>query len=192
MKKTTRIPALCVVVAALLLLGGYGTAFGQGQLNFTTYNATNASLGEVFQSDGTTPAANGTFSAQLYGSTTGLAGSFASISTVTTFLSGLPGYINYGGITLPTASGNEIGATYYYELLVWTASAGSYAAAQTINGDQYGTSQVVSLILGGDINHFAQDTSGFNNLTLTLVPEPATCALMGLGGLSLLLFRRRK
>jgi hypothetical protein len=28
--------------------------------------------------------------------------------------------------------------------------------------------------------------------TVTMVPEPATCALMGLGGLSLLLFRRRK
>jgi hypothetical protein len=192
MKKTTGVSALGGAVAALLLLGGYGTAFGQGQLNFFTYNSTNASLGEVFQSDGVTPAANGTFSAELFGSTTGLGGSFSAISSVTTFVSGFPGYISYGGITLPTASGNEIGATYYYELLVWTASAGSYAAAQTINGDQYGTSQVVSIILGGDINHQVLDTSGFSNLTLTLVPEPATCALMGLGGLSLLLFRRRK
>ena len=190
MKKTTRVTVLGGVVAALLLLGGYGTAFGQGQLTFFTYNTTNASVGEVFQSDGTTPAANGTFSAELFGSTSGLAGSFSAISSVTTFVSGFPGYINYGGITLPTASGNEIGATYYYELWVWTAAAGSYAVASTTPGYQFGISEVASLILGDGSNN--ELPNEFQNFTLTLVPEPGSVVLMGLGGLSLWLFRRRR
>ena len=176
-------------IAALLLLGGYGTAFSQGTLTFSTVGGA-VGFGEVFQYDGSTPA-DTSFSAQLYGSATGVAGSFVAISPTETFLSGLPGYIFYATTITP---GPAAGSTYYYEILVWTASAGSYAAAQGINGDQYGTTEVASFALGGAGSppSTPPSTTGFHDLTLTLVPEPATCALMGLGGLSLLLFRRRK
>jgi hypothetical protein len=195
MKKTTKISALCVAVAALLLLAGYGTAFGQGTINFDTLNSTNGpsgvGYGEVFQSGGVTPA-NASFYAVLLGSTS-FGGTYSVIGSVVTFNT-IPGYaIDISGIPITTAGG--IGSTYYYELAVWSVSAGAtyaaYSTAETTSGDQYGTSEIASAVLGGGINT-PPDSNGFHSFTLTLVPEPVTCALMGLGGLSLLLFRRRK
>ena len=180
-------------IAALFLLAGYNAAFGQGQINLFTYNA-DANYGIVFQSNGVTRVTGSAFSAQLFGSTTDQDGTFVAISPVTSFSTGFgAGYVNYGTITLPTALGNAPGDTYYYELLVWTATAGSYAVASITPGDQIGISEVASLILGeaGSDVYPEEASNGFHNLTLTLVPEPVTCALMGLGGLSLLLFRRR-
>jgi hypothetical protein len=196
MRKTTAKSVLGEAMATLLLLAGYDTAFSQGQINFFTYNV-DVNYGIVFQSDGVTRPTGSAFSAQLFGSTTDQEGTFVAISPVTSFSTGFgAGYVNYGTITLPTAPGNEIGATYYYELLVWTASAGSYAVASITPGDQFGTSEVASLILGeaGSDVYPEEASNGFHNLTLTLdpVPEPTTLALMGLGGLSLLLFRRRR
>ena len=173
------------MVAALLLLVGYGTAFSQGTLQFATLGASSGT-GEVLQHNGITPA-DTTFSALLLGSTTGLAGSFAAISPTETFLAGAPGYIFYAPTLTP---GPAASTPYYYEIEVWTASAGSYAAAQTINLDQYGTTAVESLVLGGT-KDTPPNTWGFPNLTLNSVPEPTSLALMGLGGLSLLLFRRK-
>ena len=116
------------MVAALLLFVGYGTAFSQGTLNFATSG--NPPNGEVFQHDGITPA-DTTFSALLLGSTTGLGGSFAAISTVQTFLTGgLAGYIY--DASNPITPGPAAGTTYYYEIEVWTALAGSYANAQGV------------------------------------------------------------
>jgi hypothetical protein len=194
MKKTTRVSALGGAVVALLLLGAYGTAFGQGQLTFFTYNATNAAEGLVFQSGGVTLAGSA-FDAILLGSTT-IGGIYTVLNGSSTGVQLSAGGYNGTTITI-TSPVTSIGETFFYELAVWSASAGSdystaYALAQITGGDQYGTTAPVAIILGGDSNHFPLNTSGFNNLTLTLVPEPATCALMGLGGLSLLLFRRRK
>ena len=112
MKKTATKSAFGGAIAALLLLAGYGAAFGQGQINFFTYNV-DTNYGIVFQSDGVTRAVGSTLSAQLFGSTTE-GGTFVAISPVTTFSVGSSaGYVNYGTITIP---GSEIGATYYYEL----------------------------------------------------------------------------
>jgi hypothetical protein len=132
----------------------------------------------------------------LFGSTTE-GGTFVAISPVTSFSTGFgAGYVNYGTVTLPIATGNAFGDIYYYELLVWTAAAGSYAVASTTSGDQYGMSEVAALVLGeaGSGVYPEPYSNGFHNFTLTLdpVPEPTTLALMGLGGLSLLLFRRRR
>ena len=186
MKKTATKSVFGGAIAALLLLAGCDAAFGQGAINFFTYNI-DANYGIVFQTNGITRVFGSAFDAQLFGSTTE-DGTFTAISPVTSFSAGSGvGYVNYGGIIV---NGSEAGTTCYYELLVWTASAGSYANAMTINGDQYGTSQIASLILGevgSDVR-----PNGFPNLTLTLAPEPATCALMGLGGLSLWFFRRRR
>jgi len=201
MKKTTRVSALGGMVAALLLLAGYGTAFSQGQLNFITYNVTSG-YGEVFESGGITPApASLNLDAVLLVSTTGLAGSFTTVITDSNVLplgNTLAGYaIDSSGLptTLPTQPGFAGGDTIYYELAVWSASAGSsystaYAVAQGTVGDYYGTSGDASLVLAG-IKDTPPNANGFQSLTLTQVPEPTSLALMGLGGLSLLLFRRK-
>ena len=193
---TTKMPVFSGAIAVLLLLGGYGTALGQGTLNFFTYNSANTNLGQVLQYNGS-PAVNGTFSAELFVSTNGVAGTFTNAVSppgVTTFSVGLPGYVIYASdpITLPTQAGYAAGNTLWYELMAWTAGV-TYAVASTTPGDQYWTSTAESLTLGGGI-YLPQDTDLFPNLTLNLtaVPEPATMALMGLGGLSLMLFRRKK
>ena len=197
MRKTAKVSVFGRAIAALLLLAGYGTASGQGQINFFTYNSADANYGIVFQTNGVTRASGSAFSAQLFGSTT-VDGTFVAISPVASFSTGFgAGYVNYGTITLPTALGNEIGAIYYYELWVWTAAAGSYAVASITSGDQIGISEVAALILGEEGSDVYPEPypNGFHNLILTPadpVPEPTTLALMGLGGLSLLLFRRRK
>jgi hypothetical protein len=194
MKMTTKMPVFGGVIAALLLLGGYGTALGQGTLNFFTYNG-NGIDGEVLLHNGTA-APSGTYSAELFGSASGSVGTFTAISPVTTFYAAVPGYVDYGILTLPTQSQYTPGNALWYELVVWTASAGSYAAATGIVGDQYGTTTAESLVLGGTAGstvYTPQQPNMFPNLTLTLTaaPEPATLALMGFGGLSLLLFRRK-
>jgi len=191
MRKTAKVSVFGKAIAALLLLAGYDAAFGQGQINFFTYNV-DVDYGIVFQTNGVTRASGSAFSAQLLGSTTGQEGTFVAISPVTWFSTGFgAGYVNYGTITV---SGSAVGTTYYYELLVWTTSAGSYDNAMLIDGDQYGTTEVAELILGeaGSGIYPEEASNGFHNLTLTPGPEPATLALMGLGGLSLLLFRRRE
>ena len=137
MKKTTRISALGGVIIALFLFGWYGTAFGQGQINYYTFNDTNSALGTVYQFNGTTSAGDGTtsggnaFYGVLLGSTTS-GGTFTVIPNTTLVLNG--GGINSSTVTLPTQTGYASGDTLYFEFAVWSATAGSvYSTAYIIS-----------------------------------------------------------
>jgi hypothetical protein len=69
----------------------------------------------------------------------------------------------------------------------WTLSSGvnGFVGVSAV-GTGVGATSPVQLLFGvGEINSLI-------NLYLVPVPEPATFALIGLGGLSLLLFRRRQ
>ena len=187
------------MVAALLLLCWHDTARGNdGQLQFLTGNA-DTNFGLVYLADGET-LADTNFYGALLGSTTGTNG-WTLISPVIKFTEHLgagTGVLNDG---TPTVSGVNPGTTYYYELMVWSTSAGtngitSYNLALATPGDQSGMSAIESLVLGGSLgknNWPVEQANMFPNFNLILseVPEPATLALMGLGGLSLFLFRRK-
>jgi PEP-CTERM motif len=190
MKKTMKISVFGVTVAALLLLAGRDTALGQGQINFFTSNAdTNHGLVWVDHIGGTLAGTN--YAAELYGCTT-TNGTFTALGTVTTFVApgGVPtGVINYGNVT--NAAGLPAGSTYYYELVVWAMGA-TYTLPHAV-----GLSVVEMVTLGGPNPVIGQPpistpfANTFPSFVLTQVPEPATLALMGLGSLSLLLFRRK-
>jgi hypothetical protein len=91
--------------------------------------------------------------------------------------------------------GSTGGGTVAVTLDACTGSGLTYNQASTTPG-QYAGTVSWNLVLGnyttGGPPSGATDFTGMPALVLTSVPEPATCALMGLGGLSLLLFRRRK
>ena len=91
--------------------------------------------------------------------------------------------------------GSTGGGTVAVTLDAWTGSGLTYEQALTTPGQYAGTASW-SLVLGnyttGGPPSTATDFTGMPALVMTLVPEPTTLALMGLGGLSLLLFRRRK
>lgn len=196
-----KIQALKGLVLGLIVSSVAVTGFAQGQINFFTFNAGNATRGNIFLADGTTPAGSD-YVAQLWASDS-LAGVQTPIST-TIALSG--GVAN--NPTLAVYPGLEAGNFVWYTVRVWNSAAGATWDTAVGNNPlanplllQYGTSALnlnqTRVTLGGvDPNdnslYNIPQANQFNNLTLTAVPEPSTFALAGLGLASLLIFRRRK
>lgn len=180
------------LLIGLFLATGGMAAFGQGQLNFFTYNVTNSAYGEVFLSDGVTPA-NSNFVGQVWYSDVSSTASLSAIGPVMNFSAAVPGYIAYGSILFPS---DAPGTTVWLQLRVWNASAGSdwATAMASPNLTEFGTSEIESHILGG-VPPFPNPpipVPQFNDFeNFSLIPEPATMALAGLGIVSLWIFRRR-
>ena|ERR1041384_3482904 len=174
-----------VVLAAVVLLPVLG--FAQGQVNFFTFNATNSSLGEVFQNNGSP--ADSTFFGQLYGGSVSNTASLIAEGTAANFTAS-SGYINSGIVTVDNGAG---GTTYFYEVRAWKGAA-TYAAATTTPGAQWGKSAIIQIVLGGGSPPAPVPTANLQpNFTLNLnpVPEPSTIILGILGGTALLLRRRK-
>ncbi len=114
---------------------------------------------------------------------------------ITFFGSGLAydnsGYVYY---ILGSTGGGSVNVT----LSAWTGSGNTYAG-DLIDPSQYAGSVAFSLVLGnyttGGPSSTATDFTAMPALVLlpgvAPVPEPATLALVGLGSLSLMLFRRK-
>ncbi len=121
------------------------------------------------------------------------------------------GYFNDNKVTLPsTAGGFNTGTSQYTEqdvlaLVCWTGTYANLAAAVAANADvgifafvnnigPGGTSPAVPELTGWPTTLSPANSAndGFPELILSPVPEPATLAVAGLGGLSMLLIRRRK
>jgi hypothetical protein len=88
------------------------------------------------------------------------------------------------------------GGTDYYEILVWSGQASSYAAASAIGGTLIGNSGVVQFDLNSTPASGApaalEDLAAPIALTtVTAVPEPSTLAMAGVGLASMLIFRRK-
>ena len=193
------------------------TSYGQGYITLDNY-ASGGSL--VTYGDATTPAngVSGAFGAQggalgsgwtvgLYfvGGTSGLvqaAGSGAIDSSLalgtgigsTALLAGpetfnTPGYYNS---TPSFNSGSTAFTTVTLEVVVYNTSAGSYENAGWRGHSAAFSMATVGATSGTPAFTGASMPGSISVVTVAPVPEPTTMALAGLGGLGLLLFRRKQ
>ena len=107
--------------------------------------------------------------------------------TQNTLGSGNIGGWNYGEFQL---FGTTAGNAYQFIAIGWNSTSSMFASTALGWSDpfNYATGSSASDPLG--TTSFSQ--GGMNQFGVAPVPEPSTIALAGLGGLSLLLFRRRK
>lgn len=117
---------------------------------------------------------------------------FGSIVTAPTAATGLFTYT--GGLSGGNdfqIQGTTAGGTYEFIAIAWNASAASYNLASAI-----GWSNPITVVTGANSTdpngQLALSAIGENQFGVAPVPEPATLALAGLGGLSMLFLRRRK
>jgi len=88
--------------------------------------------------------------------------------------------------------GVAAGSSGTFRMRAWNTAAGSYDAASTIAGNWSGQSADFTVRLGGGTLP-GSNLVGLQafSVTLTPVPEPATIALLALGGAALLIRRRK-
>jgi len=90
-------------------------------------------------------------------------------------------------------NGEAAGTVVSFEVEAWTGNYSSYAAAENgVAGTFGGVSAPFTETLSALTSPENANIDNMPSFTLTPVPEPATLAVAGLGGLSLMLFRRRK
>jgi hypothetical protein len=172
---------------------GLSSAFGQGSVNFANAGNWNGIVlnQPVKLQDGSNPASGAYWVNLLWGPDAG---------SVTTPVTAAPISIGANGFFFgqaQTITGAAIGSTPYFKVQVWDKTGGTSLAAAASSGlaIQLGESAVFQL--GQPMGNPAPGSlpapplfgmAGFN---MTLVPEPSTFALLALGGLALLIRRRK-
>jgi len=190
-----------VIIAALGLTVGAMSSFGQGSLSFNSYLAGAGSTGvKIFNVDGITALGSG-WTADLAWSLTPISesagGSLPLNASLTVAASAAP---SVGAVATPFDTGAKAG---YFEgasnfaLSPYTSGTTVYFEVLAYNGSSYANS--------GIRGHSASFSSTltlspslppnmplFSSFSVVAVPEPATLALAGLGGLASLVALRRK
>jgi len=179
---------------AATLAGVSASAFAQGTVNFNNLTINPS----VYTNKGGVSglAKDGSFTVALYwaaGSGTGVIDPIAN-SPILKGLGSGQGNGNFSVGTATTGGATAPGTAAEFEVVGWTGSAASYAAALA-GGAYVGVGTPFQNPTGGAGSPpgLPQDMTGWQgNLVLSPVPEPATMAIGGLGAAALLLFRRRK
>jgi hypothetical protein len=81
--------------------------------------------------------------------------------------------------------------TGYFEVLAWTGSAQTYAGAVASGTAATGSSSIFTETIASGATAFPGDISNVGVVALTVVPEPSTLAMAGVGLASMLIFRRK-
>jgi hypothetical protein len=108
-------------------------------------------------------------------------------------LTGANGNFSYSVSSFPVTGTLSAGGSTTLYLIAWLAADGATPSIAAGNGSPVGWSAPFSYAYTASIG--TPPTllaSGFVQFGVAQVPEPTTMALIGLGGLSLLLFRRRQ
>jgi len=180
-----------VILSSLLVAAG---AFAQGTVNFAlrvtgTYDA------PVFVGADVTSgvrASGPAYLAQLYAGPAGAsAGALTAIGSPVPFLTGAgAGYIKSATATIASVAP---GATASIQIRAWAASAGADYATAVASGSGFGQSAILQQVTGGAGNPpgLPTDLAGLASFAIVTVPEPSILALGALGGLALLLRRRK-
>jgi len=174
---------LLVALAAVLVTAA---TYGQGQVNFNNLG----SVGNGTYANGAIYRPGGVNGSQVNGAGAGytaglfIAGSTIPLGTTTFFTDpGAEYLLNPIDITVPNvASGN----TASFEVKAWETSFGSYEAALAGGGARGVSPVFVNKVGGGTLPPENTLFTGFS-----AVPEPSTIAFGVIGGLALLLRRRK-
>jgi hypothetical protein len=187
------------------LVGTAAMSFGQGQISWNNTAGTLISVNGASMSPSTSPAT--TYNFGLFIAPDGTAAptgvNDANWQFVGAYAVNSTAAAGAGRLTNPgtaTIAGYGIGTTVAFIIRGWqsTTGAGDWAAA--LPGlTAVGTSALGNALLGGGaiplpitFGTGAGQVGGFNITPTTIVPEPSSMVLAGLGAASLLLFRRRK
>ena len=178
---------LLVALAAVLVTVA---SYGQGQINFNNFSqngGAGAPIWDVGQTGTKGPGAGVT--AGLFLVNSGVATLIPNATTDFFTQAGADFFITPINVTVPgVGSGGQNGLTF--EVRAWSTAAGSYDAARLNPLYKFGTSGNFT----GDVGPDTLPPNNLNNLTsftLQQVPEPSTIALGVIGGLALLLRRRK-
>jgi hypothetical protein len=176
------------ILAACLMAGSL--ALAQGTVNFANFSSINSPI-----SDANGVLCDNTFTAALYESATA-DGALTLVADSATQFTGAGYFLK----TTAQATGIGFGGTGYFQVRVWSSGYDTYEAAAA-SGD---ASAMIGMSAGAAANGGFEltvgaappatpaDLVGLESFQLAFVPEPSTIALAILGGLGLLLFRRRK
>jgi hypothetical protein len=174
-----------------LLFAVLGTAiqiFAQGELFFSTRNPAAGVNAPIFLYGVSPPQGPGpSHSAGLFWN-----GSLVPTSLTTFQPPGIGGAAILDRYVVPVTvqfPGAPIGSPVSFTLRFWDTAAGSYVGAASGGQFQYGESNPLTVTLGGGTLPPADLPASFTGFTL--IPEPSTIALGVIGGLTLLLRRRK-
>jgi len=182
------------------------SAFAQGTINFFNNNLTGANgtyRAGIFRDNGDGIANNSTVGAGA-GFTVGLflANNLNTPLATTTFRTTTVQEVFIANVPDVVVTGTPAGGTAQLVVRAWSTSAGSFAAAQTTAGDQWGEQAFTSRGLGGPNPDPTQPAipspdmgPGFTGFEMTttagiITPEPSTIAL-GVLGVGALFVRKR-
>ncbi|MFT4588734.1 MAG: hypothetical protein ACI8QF_002839 [Limisphaerales bacterium] len=178
MKKVTAIFS----VAALLTVCATSSLAQQAQVSFFTIDFVDQNQHLIFQTDGMTRAVGPNIVAQIaagpMGGTLVPIGSPEALSA-----SSFPGFVLAGGVDVTQA----FGTTIDYQIRAWDITTGATFDSATTRG----FSPTAQRTLPGDSTGTPPDLNNFTSFNLEVVPEPSTVALGVIGGLALLMRRRK-
>jgi len=188
---------LALAILVVCLTSGVGS-YAQGTVNFANLGAGPPAFNAQVHLDTVTgPLAGAGYMAQLLLVATG--GSLTPVGAVANFIGvAAPGYFNGGVVTVSQVAP---GATGTFEVFAWDGASGqaTYAAALaawnagSIHGGYSLPAGGVTITTGGGGNPAGPPAGlvGLQPWAVTIVPEPSTIALGIIGGLAMLLRRRK-
>jgi len=191
---------LTTLSAVALLIGlGNSARAANGQLNFETFDVSDDLTQHiVFHTDGVTKVEGPNVVGRIFiGSTADFSSMTAIGSGAAPFATGQgAGFIDAGQMNagLITTTGFDSGQSIFYSLAAWdtTTGDGTFAGALTAKGNS--TPVMINVggsLANGDPGPAPSVLNTFASFNLEVVPEPSTVALGVIGGLALLMRRRK-
>jgi hypothetical protein len=189
MKKTL------VAVCALLVTAG---VYAQGTVNFNN-RVPSAGINAPVVITGGPNATGPDWVAQLYaGAANAAESALVAVGTPVAFSTVLPGFFAGGTVTIPASvMGGTGGGNAAVQVRAWNVNAGATFEAASASGSGFGKSGVLASIATGNPNNAPPDLpknlvglTGFS-VSPVAVPEPTVLALGAIGGLALLIRRRK-
>jgi hypothetical protein len=180
-----------LLLIGILSVGGVSSVFAQGTIDFRN-RITGTLDWPVYGIDGTL-LSGANFLAQLYFATSATGSLTAVLDPAAPFRTGTgAGYWNAGADSTRILPGIAAGSEVWLQVRTWDSTAGATYDIAKAAGGQYGDSFIFHVaVTGGGGTPPASPAAMLGLQSFTLVPEPSTIALGVIGGLALLLRRRK-